>query len=100
MPRKTHLDVESANLTVVSGAQADQTIKAGKGKWLGLRVWAVGAASSKIEVYNGTVAAGTKIDDIDGTAAGYHERNWHFSVSLHVKTTDSGGAMRVTVAYL
>ena len=84
---------------VIAGASADTTIKSTPGTIRRIKVWAVGAASSKVEVYDGTVAAGTKIDDILGTAVnpGDSALDVYCKTSIHVKTTDSGGAMRVTI---
>ena len=86
---------------VVSGASADTTIKATPGTIRRIKVWAVGAGSSKVEVYDGTAAAGTKIDDILVTAVNPSDTdlNIYCKTSIHVKTTDSGGAMRVTITY-
>ena len=84
---------------IVSGAQADQTVLSGAGGVACVTILVAGAASSYVEVYDGTVAAGTRIGRVDGTVAGNYDAPdaWCKS-SVHVKAVDSGGNMvaRVT----
>jgi len=86
---------------IVSGAQADQTIKGSPGTVRRVKVWAIGDATSKVEVYDGTVAAGTKIDDIVGTAVNPADPplDVYCKSSIHVKTTNPNTAMRVTITF-
>ena len=85
---------------IVSGASADTTIKSRPGHLQRVRIWAVGGASSKIEVYDGTVAAGTKLTEIPMTAFGVQNMSIWCNTSIHVKTTDSAGTARVRVDFL
>jgi len=100
MVRNTNVD--AFDYTVISGASADTTLKGGPGTIHAIDIWAVGAASSKIELFDGAAVGGTKIGDLDGTTVtrGPVLIEAYCKSSLHVKTTDSGGAMRITVYYL
>ena len=95
-------NVDGDKYVVISGASADTTVKATGGTLAKVHIWAVGAASSKIELYDGTAAAGTKIGEILGTAVtrpGDCDFQFYCATSIHAKTTDSGGAMRITVTF-
>jgi hypothetical protein len=58
----------------------------------------VGAGSSTISLYNGAVS-GTAFLVIPGTTVGNFEINAFCAAGAHIKTVDSGGAMRATVLY-
>jgi hypothetical protein len=92
---------DACDWIIISGASADTTVKGRPGRLRRVRVWAAGAASSKIELYDGTVAAGTKIDDIPLTSADVtRDLGVYCATSIHAKTTDSGGTARVRVDYM
>lgn len=84
---------------LVSGAQADQTILAEAGGVARVHITAAGAASSYVEVYDGTVAAGTRIAYLAGTAVGatVEVHVWCLA-AIHVKSVDSGGNLRAIVS--
>ena len=99
--RKPCTDTDDAcNWAIITGASADTTIKARPGRLRRVRVWTVGAASSKIELYDGTVAAGTKLDELVLTAVVTLDIGVYCASSIHAKTTDSGGTAKVRVDYM
>jgi hypothetical protein len=92
--------VPAYNKTAISGASADTAVKAGAGVVRGVMVNAAGAASSTISVYDGSVA-GTAFAVIDGTQVGrFFEFDANCATSIHVKTVDSGGTLRLTVLWM
>ena len=91
---------DACEWTVITGASADTTIKAREGRLRRVRVWTVGAASSKIELFDGTAAAGTKLDELVLTAIATLDIGVYCASSIHAKTTDSGGTAKVRVDYM
>jgi len=92
--------VPAYNKTGISGAVADTAIKASRGIVHGVMINAAGAASSTISVYDGAVS-GTAFAIIDATQAGkFFEFDALCSTSIHIKTIDSGGTLRLTALWL
>ena len=86
------------NKTLISGASADTTIKAGPGILARVLIHTVGAGSSTVSLYDGAVS-GTAFAVLDGTTLADRPLDVWCRSSIHVKTVDSGGAMRVLVTW-
>jgi hypothetical protein len=101
MNKSALADSERPTITTITGANAGTiAVKGGATLVWSVRVFVVGATSSQVELYDGPPDTGTLRDIIVGTATGQHVRKWLFENGLYVKTTDSGGTMKVTVAYI
>jgi hypothetical protein len=83
----------------ISGAQADKTIFDGDCVLHHIEVMDVGGASSLIEVYDGTVSAGTRISRVDGTSTTPRLYRGRCVDGLHDKVTNADGALRAIVWY-
>ena len=100
--KQSYLDTERHYNTKVIGATgaSGTVIKPSGGKFGGIDILGVGAVSSTVEVYDGTVATGTKIFKRVGTAVGFHPRKDECLTSIRVVTVDSGGTMEIAVKWL
>jgi hypothetical protein len=92
-------DWEAWNHAEIDGANAAQEIKTGHAVLHQIRIWAVGGAGSKIEVFDGTVDDGIQIDLIEGTATGTWTYRGLCEDGLYTKVTDTAGTIKGTVWY-
>jgi len=79
---------------------ADTAVKATSGIVRGVMINTAGAALSTISVYDGAVS-GTAFAVIDATQVGkFFEFDAQCGTSIHVKTVDSGGTLKITVLWM
>jgi len=93
------LEIPAYHGVRIAGQVADTAVKTSPGVVHSVTVGIAGAASSLVEIYDGPVS-GTPVVTLRGTDVFVQHMHGYFENSIHVKTTDSGGAMRVMVHYL
>ena len=92
--------IRGHSYSVISGASADTAVKATPGTIYRVSVWAVGGSDATVKLYDGTAAAGTQIDEIDGRVVSTVDIGTYCATSIHVATVDSDDTLRVTVTYV
>ena len=90
----------SCKPTPLAAATPDSAIKAAEGVVHSVVIGAPGSAGSVLRVFDGSVAAGTKIAEFDATKVGSYLLDARCASGIHVELVDSASTIRATINWI